>query len=233
MMIYDLHRTMKITLNIIIVVIAFTSQYGCKNHSNKDASTSTIKKQSTSELEDTDTIRLVGDSNENRINRKTENELISVFNAEVNHIFTYPSNMIEIQTVKYDSTWYFNNDSTIIINKYTYKNFFDGTYQYPMTKLDDIDVDNIDESQIQLEFSKIINDFIDKKNISKYQNEVITKSRGYNELLIEYEEENSNQEKLMLCNVVGGTHAVVLVSIAYDKNHKKTVDEIMRRTVPK
>lgn len=162
-------------------------------------------------------------------NTKTEIEFEYGYNAEISYTIAIPKNITEKSTHKYDSSIYYSDDENLIITKWTYKNLYPNIYNYPKIELGDIDINQIDTTSINVIFNQICdslkttlnNDFQSIKSTTK-------------ELILKKERKDSlEMYKLMLCNVVGGTHAITAISIQADTSYREIGTRVLLESNPK
>lgn len=214
---------MRITRLTTLILILFTFLYqSCKS--------TRIEKNIKSE-----NIHISNDSlisnyeNKNNSFNEEDTFLNYIYHAEVSYLLALPNNIIEIATNKYDSTIYIYPDSSIFITTWVIYNYLTN-YNYEINEYGDIAFEEIDTIKIYEHFNSISNNLIDEivfsYNIENYE---LEKSRRYIKLTGicgKYLVSN----KLLLCDVEGGTHAVVSLIIKYLPERKEIINKIYNKT---
>lgn len=163
--------------------------------------------------------------------QKKDTVFIEVFSAEVNHSFNYPKNLKSAETNRYDSLSYFYPDSSLFVKKWIFHNFLT-SYNYPKDEYNDIAVGKIDIAELLKNFELRYKNAFETFNSEGYYRAIEFEEETYQKTFYGEKGDRRIAKKLMFCNVVGGTHAIVLMEIEYSSKMTPLVERIIRGTKP-
>ena len=209
------------TIFFVLSVLVLSCNYPDQSHEEK----SEIKQDTIEEL--------ISEPETEEIVQKGDTGFLTVFSAEVSHQFTFPENLTNLETSRYDSLIYFYPDSSLIIKKWVYHNFLK-SFNYPRDEFNDIVIEEIDlnllwkdfEDRCELEFKNYLGN-------GDFQKISIDDDTQNQKLLVGEKGGRRVVKKMMLCNVVGGTHAIVMLEIDFSSKMNDFVKIIIDGTHPR
>lgn len=155
---------------------------------------------------------------------------IKIFSAEIAHQFTIPNNIKSIESPKYDSLIYLYPDSSLLLKKWVYHNYLN-THNYPKDEYGDIKANEVAIDSLLIYFENRA------KAELKFEKDIdpvrVEDSNLFQKLAIGEKDGRRIAKKLMFCDVVGGTHAIVILELEYSPIMSGIVDEILIGTSPR
>ena len=172
-------------------------------------------------------------SNLNQIKDINDTLFKSLINVSTFYEIALPFNIKTIETKNHDSTIFLYPDSSLIVKNWILNSYFED-YNYPLTEYGDVDVDKIVLTDILNIFSVRCENLIRNNDPILDLDKIEFIIRNSKEYIINGTKRNYQVcNKIMLCNVSGGTHAIVILNVRYRSNKMKIAQRIIDETIPK